>query len=109
RDCAEDWVFCLRALKAGLRFRWVDRPDLVCHKDGANTTASAEVSTKHVLGALELIQSERLVGPERLAQTRRFVHARASGLEAYRGNVRRATHHAYHASFGMRERSIARQ
>lgn len=82
RDCAEDWVFFLRAVRAGIRICAVSKPVCVRHIDWANTTIDPDTMACHAVGAVRLMESEQLVSARDLVRARRVVSARVAGFYA---------------------------
>src|SRR5205823_3951981 len=78
RDCAEDWVFVLRARRAGIRLRAAAQPVFVHHIDGRNTTSDPDTMAGHALGAVRLMASEGLLSARDLVRARRVVSARVA-------------------------------
>ncbi len=107
RDCAEDWVFLLRALKADIRIRSVPAPVALTHLDSSNTTFDIETQIRHVLGAVRHIEIEGLLAPHELARTRRVTYARIAGFYANAARWREACKYLRLALPGLREPSVA--
>lgn len=99
RDCAEDWVFFLRAIKSGLSVRSVQHAVALAHIDGSNTTSQAAISARHALGAVSRIKSESLLTGSELLQADRVVNARVAGFYA---NAARSSDCITHARLALR-------
>jgi hypothetical protein len=94
RDCAEDWVFGMRALRAGIEIRSVGVPVVLAHRAQDNTTSDHATMIAHALGAVRLMETEGLGTPDQLRRTRSVVHARVAGFEANAGHPGAAIAHA---------------
>jgi hypothetical protein len=109
RDCAEDWVFLLRLLAAGIRLVAVSEPAVLVHVDASNTTGTAETSARHALGAVRHMECEGLLPPAEMAHARRVVQARVAGFYANAGYAGSALDQLRSALAGPLDLTIARE
>ena len=93
RDCAEDWVFGMRALRAGIDILSAGTPVMLAHRADDNTTSSHATMIVHALGAVRLMEAEALGSPDQLRRTRAVVHARVAGFLANAGRAGAAFGH----------------
>jgi Glycosyl transferase family 2 len=109
RACAEDWVFLLRVVAAGIEIRTYDHAAATVHIDGANTTLRTDVLVKHAVGAVMHMQSEHLVNGRELMQVESVVAARVAGFYANAGRIFAATDCLRRAVTGLPDRHLARE
>ena len=107
RECAEDWVYIGRLLKAGLGLATIGDFVAMMHRDGRTTTSDPDVAVGHALGAARLFGEERLVDEPGLRLMQALAHLTAAQVRANSGAWTAALKHSAHALAAAPIREVA--